>query len=103
MSPLIEIQNKLKDCLHQIAPEFEISSLLPEKSIRSQVELDSVDFLRFILSVHHSFGVDIPETDYSKIQTLQAFSNYLQAELECKTRWQQEAELPPDLKPRTEP
>ena len=38
-----------------------------------------MDFLNFIISLHKTLGVDIPEADYSKLITLNDIVAYLKA------------------------
>ena len=61
--------------LKNIAPEIDI--LIPNKDIRDQVDLDSIDFLRFINSINKKFELQIPEKDYPKLETLQDFEQYI--------------------------
>ena len=68
------IENLITE-LKNIAPE--IDTLMPNKDIRDQVDLDSIDYLRFINSINKKFELQIPEKDYSKLQTLQDFEQYI--------------------------
>ena len=65
--------------LQAIAPELEPQALAPERPLRQQVDLDSMDWLNFLLSLHQRFGVDIPEADYARLVTLDDIVDYLQA------------------------
>ena len=40
-----------------------------------------MDFLNFVIAVHHRLGVDIPELDYPKLVTLDGAVGYLAAKL----------------------
>jgi hypothetical protein len=44
--------------------------LVAGKPLRSQVDLDSMDWLNFIIGLHQRFRVDIPEADYATLTTL---------------------------------
>lgn len=35
------------------------------------------DFLNFVIALHASLGVDVPETDYSRLATLNGAVDYL--------------------------
>ncbi len=63
--------------LAEIAPEADLANLDPTVDIRDALDLDSMDFLRLATAVHESLGVDIPESDYRKISTLQGCIDYL--------------------------
>ena len=45
----------------------------PTRPLREQVDLDSMDWLNVILGLHQRFGVDIPEADYARLVTLDAY------------------------------
>ena len=65
-----EIRQTLLRLLGQIAPEADLTALKPGVSFRDQLDLDSMDFLNFVILIHKSFGVEIPEADYPKYGTL---------------------------------
>lgn len=62
-----------------IAPEVDPARLVPAKPLRQQVDLDSMDWLNFLISLHERFGVNIPEADYARLVSLDDVLNYLQA------------------------
>ena len=68
--------------LHTIAPELEPQSVDPARPLRSQVDLDSMDWLNFLIGLHDRFGVNIAESDYAALVSLDDVLNYLQARLE---------------------
>ena len=61
----------------RIAPEIKPESIQPGLSLREQLDLDSVDFLNLMVSLHEQLGVDIPEADYAKLATLDGAVAYL--------------------------
>lgn len=67
--------------LQAIAPEIEAGALRGDKSLRRQVDLDSMDWLNFLLGLHEKLKVDIPEADYAKLVTLDDVVAYLVARL----------------------
>jgi len=56
--------------LGEIAPEADLAAINPDVSFRDQLDLDSMDFLNFVVSLHKAFEIDIPESDYPKYMTL---------------------------------
>jgi acyl carrier protein len=56
--------------LGEIAPEADLPALAPDVSFRDQLDLDSMDFLNFVVLLHKTFGIDIPEADYPRYATL---------------------------------
>ena len=65
------------DALTRIAPEIDPASIEPSASFRDQLDLDSMDFLNFALALHERLGIDIPETDYPRLYTLDTAVAYL--------------------------
>jgi len=63
--------------LRRIAPELEEGELRLDKPLRDQIDLDSMDWLNFLLALHERFKVDIPESDYQKLGTLDQILAYL--------------------------
>jgi len=68
--------------LKTIAPEVEEEDLRGDKPLRNQVDLDSMDWLNFLIGLHEQLKVDIPEADYAKLVTLGDVLAYLQAKIE---------------------
>jgi acyl carrier protein len=67
--------------LQSIAPEVEADTLRGDRPLRNQVDLDSMDWLNFLLGLHDKLQVDIPEADYARLVTLNDVVAYLQAKL----------------------
>jgi acyl carrier protein len=64
-------------CLGEIAPEADPARVKPDVSFRDQLDLDSMDFLNFVIALHEALGVDVPEVDYPKLATLDGCVGYL--------------------------
>lgn len=76
-----EIRETVLRLLGELAPEADMSELKTDVRIRDQLDLDSMDFLNFLIAVHEATGVDVPEADYPKLRTLSHIVAYLQAKL----------------------
>ena len=72
-----QIRATIFEVLSVIAPETEPANLKPDAPLREQIDLDSFDFLNVIIALHERLGVDIPETDYGKLGTLEHVVDYL--------------------------
>ena len=72
-----EIKDAVVRMLTSIAPEARGEALTPTVNLRDQLDLDSMDALNFIIALHEELGVDIPETDYPKLATLDGIVAYL--------------------------
>ena len=56
--------------LGAIAPEANLNELKPDVSFRDQLDLDSMDFLNFVIALADELHVSVPESDYGKLSTL---------------------------------
>ena len=63
--------------LQSIAPEIDEVDLRDDKPLRAQIDLDSMDWLNFLLGLHRELSVDIPESDYARLVTLADVVAYL--------------------------
>lgn len=69
--------------LKRIAPELEESELAPAKPLRDQVDLDSMDWLNLLVALHERLKVDIPESDYKRLGTVDQLVDYLANKLKA--------------------
>ncbi len=76
-----ELRKAVIDALCQVAPEADPSRLRPDVSFRRQLDIDSMDFLRFVIALHEKLHAEIPEKDYPKLTTLDDCVAYLAAAL----------------------
>lgn len=72
-----EIKSAVFSALRRVAPEADPTSLHTDVPIRDQIDLDSMDFLNFMLELHASLGVDVPETAYRDVATVDGCIAYL--------------------------
>jgi acyl carrier protein len=72
-----EIRAAVMAELKRIAPELEEGELAPAKPLRDQVDLDSMDWLNFLVALHERLKVEIPEADYRRLGTLDQIVAYL--------------------------
>jgi acyl carrier protein len=76
-----EIRASVLEVLARIAPELDPAELAPDANLRDQLDVDSMDFLNFVIGLHKAFGVEVPEADYRKLFTLDGCVNYLAAKI----------------------
>lgn len=69
------------DTLLSIAPEVEADLLQDDRPLRQQVDLDSMDWLNFLIGLHQTLAVDIPEADYARLVSLADVLAYLSARI----------------------
>lgn len=64
------------EALQEVAPEIDPGLLIENTNFRDQCEIDSIDFLRFVLILESKAGIKIPETDYPKLSSLAGCVTY---------------------------
>ena len=72
-----EAKSLILRTLRRIAPEADLESLEPDVELREQLDIDSMDFLNFVIGLHEATGFDIPEADYERLETLESAIEYL--------------------------
>lgn len=72
-----ELRSRIFELLHRIAPEADLDKIGPDENLREVLDIDSFDFLKAIVGIQEAFGVDIPESDYRRITTLQGLTEYI--------------------------
>jgi acyl carrier protein len=72
-----EIRSIVINEIKQIAPDTAPENLQPDDNIRTKLEIDSFDALQIVVALDEKFGIEIPEADYGKIQTLKNITAYL--------------------------
>lgn len=60
----------IKEALARVAPDADTEALAPEADLREALELDSIDFLRFIEILSKNTGSRIDEDDYPRLNNL---------------------------------
>jgi acyl carrier protein len=76
-----EITELVKRTLYSVAPDIEGEDIAPDETFADQFEIDSMDFLNFIIGLHKATSVEIPETDYPKLATLTGTIAYLRSHM----------------------
>ena len=74
-----EIKIAVVEALRRVAPEVNPASIQEAVSFRDQLDLDSMDFLNFVLALHERLGIDVPEADYPHLYSLNGAVDYLDA------------------------
>jgi acyl carrier protein len=76
-----EIRNLVIAELSNVAPETDANSIDPDGDLREVLDIDSLDFLNFLEALHKKTGVNVPESDYAKLLTLNRAVAYLKSKL----------------------
>ena len=76
-----EVKQVVRDALGNVAPEVDVDAIDPGKDLRDQIDIDSVDFLNFVIGLHKALNIEIPDADVAKLITLNGCVAYLSAKV----------------------
>jgi acyl carrier protein len=65
------------DIIADIAPDEDVTVIDDSKSLREQLDLDSMDFLDIVMELRKRHKVEVPQEDYPKLATLDSCVAYL--------------------------
>lgn len=71
-----QIKQSIIDQILEIAPDIDESDIIPDKNIQRSLEIDSFDFLKILTALNDVLGVEVPEADYSQVDTLEHMTDY---------------------------
>ena len=72
-----DIRALVAEVLAGIAPEADLASVGDAQDLREMLDLDSMDFLNFVIGLAQRSGVNIPEADAPRLTTLGGIVAYL--------------------------
>jgi acyl carrier protein len=81
-----ELRAVVLRALASVAPEADLAAIDADGAFRDQLDLDSMDFLNFVIALHAATGVDVPEADYARLATLRGCEAYLAEKIRQPTR-----------------
>ncbi|MDO9207794.1 MAG: phosphopantetheine-binding protein [Sulfuricurvum sp.] len=71
-----QIKTAIIEQILEIAPDIDEADILPDKNIQRSLEIDSFDFLKILTALNEVVGVEVPESDYAKVDTLEHMCEY---------------------------
>ena len=72
----VDTRSMIVDILGGIAPEADFAALAGDEDLREALDLDSMDFMNFVVALHERTGIEIPEADYPRLRTLNGALTY---------------------------
>jgi acyl carrier protein len=72
-----QVRRAIADALGEIAPEAQLERVAPEAELRHALDLDSVDFLSLLERLAEQTGIEVPESAYAQVATLDGLVGYL--------------------------
>lgn len=76
-----QLLEAIEQTLARIAPEVDAHALDAARPLRDQVDLDSVDWMNFLVALGRRLGVSIGAADATQLTTLDKLVDYLAARL----------------------
>jgi acyl carrier protein len=76
-----EIKDLVLEIIEDIDDEADFDNLDPDKPLRDQLDLDSMDFLDIVMELRKRHKLQIPEDDYPNLATLNSCVTYLEPHL----------------------
>ncbi|HLE95028.1 MAG TPA: acyl carrier protein [Acidimicrobiia bacterium] len=65
------------EVLGEIAPEVDPATVDDSSDLTEQLDLDSMDYLNWMLGINQATGVEIPQRDVSRFLTIDGAVEYL--------------------------
>ncbi|HXQ59730.1 MAG TPA: phosphopantetheine-binding protein [Acidimicrobiales bacterium] len=72
-----EARQLIRSVLHQVAPEADMDDVGEGETLQEALDLDSIDFLNFVIGLNEETGLEIPERDYPQLSTVGGCVTYL--------------------------
>ncbi len=79
-----EVKQVVIDIISDIAPDEDLSNLKPDVRLRDQLQLDSMDFLDIVMELRKRHGIEVPESDYLQLTSLDSCAEYLTPKFNAK-------------------
>lgn len=72
-----EIRRAVRAAIESVAPDADLQGIRPDRPLREQVDLDSMDWLNVLAGLHDRLSIEIPESDYGRLATVDSIVAYL--------------------------
>lgn len=76
---MLDATTAIRQALAGIAPEADLGALPPDADLQEELDLDSMDFLNFLITLGGLTGIHVPESDYAQVRTLEGCRSYIVA------------------------
>jgi len=76
------IREAVIEIIQEIIPDEDLGNIDPDKPLRDQIDLDSMDFLDIVMELRKRYTVEVPEKDYPELATLNSTVDYLIPKME---------------------
>ena len=76
-----EIRRAIIGQILEVAPDVEEDEIELQENIQRSLEIDSFDFLKILTALKVQLGVEVPEADYGKVDTVEHMADYFDKRL----------------------
>jgi acyl carrier protein len=73
----MDVRQIVIDIISDIAPDEDVTNLDDKKTLREQLDLDSMDFLDIVMELRKRHKIEVPQEDYPKLASLESCVTYL--------------------------
>jgi acyl carrier protein len=73
----MDLEQTVREVLHEVAPDVDAHAVAADADFHDDLGLDSMDVLNLAIALQDRTGVEVPELDYPRIQTVTACAAYL--------------------------
>lgn len=72
-----QLARRVLELLTGIAPDVDPATVVAGVDFRDQFDFDSMDTLNFAIALNRELGVEVPETEYARLASLDKCVEYL--------------------------
>ena len=72
-----EVRQHVLDIIADVALDEDLDGIKDDVALREQLDLDSMDFLDIVMELKKRHKIEVPQSDYPKLATLQSCVEYL--------------------------
>lgn len=72
-----ETRAALEEIIMDVAPDADVHAVGDTANFREVLGLDSMDFLTIVERIAEQMGVEIPEAEYTKVETLVGLTDFV--------------------------
>ncbi len=76
-----ELKKIIIEEILNIAPDIDESEITLDGNIQTSLEIDSYDFLNILVALNERIGIEVPESDYTEVNSVENMIEYFNKRL----------------------
>jgi len=72
-----EVRKNVLEVILAVSPDIDLSNIKSDQTLRSQFDLDSMDFLDIVMELRKRYKIEVPKEEYRELATLDSAVKYL--------------------------